>query len=205
MIAALDRLVAFCLAAAVSAGCTDPAAPGPVVLTTWSFETGMDGWLAEGLDLDDPPVAWGIHRSDDRATDGRWSVRYDLANYNDAGKIWLRREIAVAPGAYEVTIRFGFATRDFGLPNLWTVIAGAAPSAPTRAADLPYGGHTGTGEDTDLGWVWLAKEYTDSLEVGPDGVLHVMVGVRGTWETPRSYYVDGLEVRITPIAGSANE
>lgn len=190
------RLAAACLLGVAPVGCTESAGPDPVV-ALFSFEEGMDGWTVEGLDLDDPAVTWSIGRSNDRATDGGWSVRYELANYNDAGKIWIRCEFMVAPGKYQVELGFRFASRDFGTANLWTIIAGATSAAPTQAADLPFRGHTGTGADVDAGWVWLSKQYTDSLEVGPSGVLHVVVGVWGTWETPRTYYVDQVEVRIT--------
>lgn len=159
----------------------------------------MDGWVAEGLDLDDPPVDWSIERSSDRATQGTWSVRYFLANYNDAGKIWLRRAFPVPAGTYDVSLEFGFATADFGMANLWTIIAGARNAAPARVADLPFREHTGHGSDQNLGWVWLPKRYGDTVSVGRGGAVHVMVGVWGTWETPRAYYADEIEVRIRPI------
>ena len=30
-----------------------------------------------------------------------------------------------------------------------------------------------------------------------DGMIHVVIGVWGTWETPRTYYVDDVRVRLT--------
>ena len=166
----------------------------------FSFEAGAQGWVAEGIDLDDPPVAWEITRSDSMATDGSQSFRYYLENYNDQGKIWLRRPFEVGPhSSWRVEISYEMATRDFGMANLWTIIAGALPAAPTSPSELPFQGHTGNGHDEDVGWVWLEKSYEDMVTAGSDGLIHVMIGFWGTWETPRTYYVDEVGIRLIPI------
>jgi hypothetical protein len=187
------------LACGVLASCADPVGNGaPDVEVTTSFEQDWDGWVSEGIDLDDPPVAWNVSRSTDRATGGLWSARLDLENYNDKGKIWIRRAFTVRPGvAHRAEITFRFATSDWGFANLWTIIAGALAAAPTRADDLPYQDHTGNGEDMDTGWVWLSRAYEQRVVAGADGMIHVVIGVWGTWETPRTYYVDDVRVRLT--------
>lgn len=166
----------------------------------FSFESGAQGWVAEGIDLGDPPIAWEINRSDSMSTDGSQSFRYYLANYNDQGKIWLRRPFQVGPHSrWRVQVSYNMATRDFGMANLWTIIAGALPAAPTSPSELPFQGHTGNGHDEDVGWVWLEKSYENEVTAGSDGQIHIVIGFWGTWETPRTYYVDEVRVRLIPI------
>lgn len=188
------------LVSVVSTACGNGTEPAPIpALETYSFERSMEGWLAEGIDLDDPPVEWDIARRDSLAATGEWSVRLHLANYNDAGKIWIRRQLSLPAGTYLVELAFQFASRDFGLANLWTVIAGVTSTAPQSAEALPFRGHTGNGYDADVGWVWSRQQYADSVTVGPGVVAHAVVGVWGTWETPRTYYIDDIEIRVTPV------
>ena len=57
---------------------------------------------------------------------------------------------------------------------------------------------TGNGAGTDVGFLWSPKEFTRTGRSSAGGTLHVLLGVWGTWETPRTYYLDSLRVRIMP-------
>lgn len=47
------------------------------------------------------------------------------------------------------------------------------------------------GCNADVGWAWSRQQYAD------------VVGVWGTWETPRTYYIDDIEIRITAVGTPA--
>ena len=193
--------IAILVAAVASLiACTDDSTgPDGTVRFETSFESGLDGFTADGTDLDDPPVEWSIERTDERADDGEWSVRLDLENLNDAGKIWIERSFSLEPGAvYDVDVSYALGTSDFGDFNLWTLIAGATAIDPESVADLVFQGETGTGEDEDLGVVWLEKRHTFSATASPSGELWVSLGVWGTWETHRTYYLDDVSIVFTP-------
>jgi len=162
---------------------------------TFSFETDEEGWQACGTDLSDPPVEWSVRRTTETAEDGVACLRFFLNNLNDAGKIWVERPFDVKPNRrYRVTVSYAFGTADFGEVNLWRIITGVAPAPPTGSADLMFQDSTGSGSDSDEGYRWLEKSYSFDVPSGPDGVLYVTIGVWGTWETPRTYYVDGVRV-----------
>jgi hypothetical protein len=177
----------------------DSTGPDGTVRFETSFESGLDGFTPDGTDLDDPPVEWSIERTDEHSDEGSWSVRLDLDNLNDAGKIWLERSFSLEPGAaYDVNVSYAFGTSDFGDFNLWTLITGVTAFDPETVSDLAFQGETGTGEDEDLGVVWLEKSHTFSATASPDGELWVSLGVWGTWETHRTHYFDDVRIVFTP-------
>ena len=42
--------------------------------------------------------------------------------------------------------------------------------------------------------MWLGKSYRDVVQTDLSGRIVVVVGVWGTFETPRTYYLDAVEV-----------
>lgn len=166
----------------------------------FTFEGDLGDWAADGTDLDDPPVTWSIERSDELAERGEWSVKLFLDNENDAGKIWLERAFALTPGvAYDVEVAFDLASADFGIVNHWRIIAGVSASDPETVDDLSFQDETGNGAEDDVGFVWLPKRYAfQNVVADPDtGVLWVSIGVWGTFETPRTYFIDDVELIFT--------
>ena len=185
----------------LAAACEEdsPAGPDGTVEFETSFETGLDGFAADGTDLDDPPIDWSIERSQEEADDGAWSVRLELDNLNDAGKIWIERAFDLEPGAaYDVEVSYAFGTSDFGDVNTWTIIAGVDPESPEGVDDLTFQGSTSTGEDEDVGVVWLDKSHSFAATAGAAGALWVSLGVWGTSEFPRTYYLDDVRIEFTP-------
>ena len=167
---------------------------------SYSFESGFQDWSPAGTDLDDPPVDWEVSRTAEHASEGGQSVRLRLDNVNDQGKIWIERAFDVAPDtAYTVEIAFDLGTSDTGDVNLWTVLAGATAERPQGAADLTPRENTGGAQGEDV--TWLEKRYTSTVTSSEDGRIWVHVGVWGTWETERTYYVDDVRVvfrRVSP-------
>lgn len=176
----------------ILAGCSTLQIPKQ---TEFSFEQGMDGWVAQGTDLSNPAVEWSIERSGDMASEGDTSLKVYLNNLNDAGKIWIQRPFDVDPESYyQVHVDYDFASADYGDLNLWTIITGAVLGPPTKADELVYQRDTGNGADKDEGYKWLHKTYTFDMRTGPEKEIYVIIGVWGTWETARTYYIDNIKV-----------
>jgi hypothetical protein len=199
MIAASRAAIAALLLAAACS--SDSTGPAPLVDERFSFETDLAGWTAHAADVDDGGAVaeWTIERSNVRADDGEWSVRLFQNNLTDAAKTWLARSFTVAPNtAYEVTIAFRFATPDHGAIGNFRLIAGAAATAPTTGAELASFAReeTSYGDGPDQGYRWLSKSYTQTVTSGAGGTLVALVGVWGTFEVAKTYFVDQLRVQI---------
>lgn len=170
-------------------------------LHNFPFEKGMDGWKADGTDLDNPPIEWSIERTDNYSYAGNHSVRLYLDNMNDAGKIWMEKNFSVKPGVlYTVNVSYMFGTTDYGEFNLFKIITGAYSKNPEKRSDLLIQGDTGHHTDEQEEVVWLDKNYSFNVISDENGTIYVNIGVWGTWETPRTYYVDGLSISIEEIS-----
>jgi hypothetical protein len=164
----------------------------------FSFDSGLEGWTAAGTDLTDPVVQWSIERTTERTKRGSGSARFHLDNMNDAGKIWLQRAFTLEANTdYAVRVSYAFGTADYGSINLWRIITGAHTEPPVTADDLVFRDQTGHGVDADVGYRWVDRSYTMEARTDASGVMWVAVGVWGTWESPRTYYVDDLKVAFT--------
>ena len=179
----------------LAAGCDSTDIPSSGT-RTFSFEHDMEGWAASGTDLDNPPAEWSIERAGDIASDGGTAVRLYLNNLNDAGKIWIGRLFHAEPNrAYQVHLEYDLASADWGDMNLWTIITGVMPEPPLQK--LVYQGDTGNSASREEGFVWLRKSYDFDVVSGLDGQVYVAIGVWGTWETARTYYVDNVAISFT--------
>jgi hypothetical protein len=162
----------------------------------FSFEKDMEGWIAKGTDLGNPADEWSIERSEEMATNGSTSLKVYLNNLNGSGKIWIERPFDVEPNSYyQVNVEYDFASNDYGDLNLWTVITGALLGPPTTADELVYQRDTGNGADKDDGYKWLHKTYGFDMRTGPEKEIIVIIGIWGTWETARNYYIDNVKIR----------
>ena len=177
----------------------------PEARLAFSFEQGMEGWAAAAADTGLPGGAyapWSIQPSTDLAYDGRYALKFSVANYTDAAKIWIVRPFRVTPGSsYAVEVSYAFGTADFGQANLFELLAGTFESAPVDGRSLLAGTlhePTGNGAGGDVGYQWLRKRFRGSARGNASGLLYVVVGVWGTWEGARTYYVDDLTVSLTP-------
>ena len=167
----------------------------------YSFEEDMQDWETDGTDLSNPSINWSIERSDDRATDGNNSLKLYLDNMNDAGKIWIEKQFELdANTQYEITIDYDFATSDFGSFNLFRIITGASLTNPETYDDLTFQDHTGHNQQEDIGYTWLNKSYTMTVETDDNGTLYLCIGVWGTWETPRTYYIDAVNISFNKVS-----
>lgn len=182
-------------------GCSDDTncdpCPGAPLTYMFSFEDSLEGWTAKATDIDHPSVTWSIKRSSAIASNGTTSVELYLENYNDQGKIWIERGFQVKPEAdYHVHVGYDFATADWGIANHWRIIAGVIDHPVVDRHDLVYQDYTNNDRDQDDGFVWLDKAYGSDVRSGSSGMLYVMIGVWGIWETPRTYYVDAVKIEF---------
>ena len=191
------------LAAGTALTACDTTGPTPPdddpIEATFTFEANMEGWRAVAIDTLNPPIDWHVRHTTDEAVVGEGSVELQLDNLNDQGKVWMERAFELEPDQeYDVMVEYAFGTSDWGDVNLFTIIAGVHTDPPRSAEDLTFQGETGHGEDSDVGLVWLDKSYDFSVTAPADGDVHVTIGVWGTWETLRTYYVDDVSVQFVP-------
>lgn len=176
------------------AACDDDITDAPR-MNTFSFESDLQGWNVAGTDLDNPPVQWNIEQTTEFANEGDGSVRLTLDNMNDAGKIWIVRSFDGEPGqTYRADIRFDFGTQDWGSVNLWTIIAGAHTEPPESGDDLDFRDNTGNGASQNSGYQWLEKSYTSTVTANAEGEIFVAIGVWGTFEVERTYFIDDVNI-----------
>jgi hypothetical protein len=195
------RWLPIASAVGVLAGGCSASTDEPFLRQTFgfTFESDAGDWVPDGTDLEDPPVTWSVERSDDLAEHGNWAIRLSLDNLNDAGKVWMERAFELRPGTtYDVEVAFDFASADFGEIGLWTIISGVSETDPETVDDLVFRDETGNGSSEDVGHLWGTRSYS----LGPatadeDGLLWVALGVWGTFETSRTYFVDDLELTFT--------
>jgi hypothetical protein len=176
----------------------------PETPLTFSFERGMDGWTAAAADTGDLGGAharWVIERTTELAYDGQHALKFHMANNTDAAKIWIARPFSVTSGrSYDVDVSYAFGTRDWGDANLFVLLTGAFRVPPADGPSLLAGttrDHTGNGAGSDVGFRWLRKHVEVSVPQNGSAVIYVVVGIWGTWEGSRTYYLDDLTVQLT--------
>jgi hypothetical protein len=199
---ALLALSAAALLGACSSNNVGPGNPGSPKVFEFGFESGLDGFVADGADLEvgGDEIDWSITASDEKASAGDQSAKINADNLTDACKVWLEQELELDPNStYSVKIDFDFATFDMGDFNHWTIVAGVLATDPEAGADLEdiYQGDTAAGSDLLEDYVWLPKSYTQTFTTGADGKAWLTLGVWGTWETERTYYIDKVKVTAT--------
>ncbi|MFC1972223.1 hypothetical protein ACFLVE_02305 [Chloroflexota bacterium] len=155
---------------------------------TFSFEGGMEGWAASATDLHSPFAEWSIERSEDIASDGKMAVMLYLRNTNDAGKIWMGHLFEGEPNrTYEAHVEYDVASADCGDTDLWMIATGVVSGANDR--ELIFAEDTRNNAKPEDGFVWLRKSYDFNVESNAEGMLYALVGIQGTPETARTYYV----------------
>jgi hypothetical protein len=166
-----------------------------------SFETDLDGWSIKATQVwGDPPEAWSITRSQDRARDGSTSLKFVLVNINDAEKIWIEKAFAVEPNQiYHVTVEYALATVDtIDAGPRFTTITGVLTNSPNSKEDLrPAFKDEAHNGGSGPGFQWDEKQYEFTVLSSEQGMLYVVIGIWGTWEVAKTYYVDDVRVSIT--------
>jgi hypothetical protein len=175
----------------------------PATNTTFSsFEDNMDNWTANGTDLLDPPIVWHINRTTHQSYSGNASIELFLSNMNDAGKIWIQKSLQADPNTqYFVTVTYQLGTSDYGLTT-FTIITGVDNQPPLKAG-LTFQDSTDDMQDNG-NLTWLTKSYDFVTTTNDTGLLYASIGVWGTFETNRTYYIDDVTITFTKIEQSHN-
>lgn len=167
-----------------------------------SFENDLEEWSVNATDVwGDPPLAWNVSRSQDMAKDGSTSVKFYLANSNDAEKIWIEKAFAVEPNQiYHVDVEYALASDEpsTDVVSSFTVITGVLARSPKTGVDLAPAFKNSTRKpSSESGYEWLNRKYEFAVRSDDQGVLHVVIGIWGTWEVRKTYYVDDVRIALT--------
>lgn len=166
---------------------------------SYSFENDFEGWSVTAMDVWGPsPMAWAIQRSQDMAKDGNTSAKFDLVNSNDAEKVFIERPFPVRPNQiYHVDVQYALASQ-YGGAAAFTIITGVLRNTPQTRDDLrPAFKDSTTKSNTEPGYEWINKKYEFAVRSDDQGVLHVIIGIWGTWEVHETYYIDDVHVNFT--------
>ena len=200
----LSTLSVLLLAGAAMVGCLDDDDPigvdpeEPLELA-FSFDDDLEGWYAVAIDTLNPVIDWSVDHTEEVGQDEDGAVELQLDNFNDAGKIWIEGELGLIPGVeYDVQIDYSLGTADWGDVNLFTIITGVHEAPPRDADELTFQGDTGHDQGQNAGVVWLDKSYEFDFTAPITGVAYVTIGVWGTFEAPRTYYIDDVTLTFTP-------
>jgi hypothetical protein len=173
--------------------------PPPQTPTTYTsdFEHGMDNWTATGTDLSDPPIDWHINRTTTQGYTSNASLELYLNNLNDQGKIWAQQPLSAHPNTtYHVIISYMLGTSDYGMTT-FTIITGADNKPPIRAG-LTYQDSTDN-QQNNSNLTWLPKTYEFITTTDTTGIIYTSIGVWGTFETNRTYYIDDIIIELQNI------
>ena len=167
-----------------------------------SFENSFGGWIPDHqIDCEDtiPPSCvfnWSIKRSTQRAYDGIYSLEGYLDGSNDDGTIWVERPFALAPNSVvDQKVSF-YLWSEFISITKWPVVAYIGLSNPERERDFNIIG----GTDEAAGWKRYA--YETKITTDSTGIVWVAFGFGATWEAPRTYFLDFVQVGA--ISGDLN-
>jgi hypothetical protein len=67
---------------------------------------------------------------------------------------------------------------------------------------LVYQGDTANGLSSAAGHLWLEKSYDFTVQADSEGQAYAGIGVWGTWEAERSYFLDNVRITFTRDSGT---
>lgn len=203
----LSLLLSGCTAPPADDGAQEPASLG------FDFGQRLDGWSKDSdLPLDpnvadpDARVDWRIDIVEDK---GRGeSVRLFLDGSQDDGTIWIERDVAPGPGAWNVKVRIDAWSASESFNTLAYLVSYLGPDDPETEGDFPGPGENSATDDVGHGGLretlnqaegWKTYTYNwTTPEPTSDDALWFAVGISAVWETEMTYYVDNVELHFTP-------
>lgn len=168
----------------------------------YSFEDDLQGWTSRAADVESGSgfIDWSVTRAQEYldGEDGTFSIRFDLNNLNNKGKIWMERAFAVEPGRkYKVSVDYALHSQDCGDAPRFRLITGVFRSPPETADDLANSFQEKT-TSTGCTWGWLHKSYDFTIKSKKKDTLYVVIGIWGTQVAHRTYNIDSVSVTVTP-------
>ncbi len=163
--------------------------PKPEGSQFYSFENDMEGWTANAADVG--PADWSISPSTELWDDGMTSLKLDLNNLSGKGSVWIARAFAVEAGnKYRVSLDYAFDGRF----REYRIIAGVFRSPPVTADDLSSAIQDDLPAELPL---WIHRSYQFSIKSKKSSTVYVVIGVMGTKQTHRQYFIDSVCVTMT--------
>ncbi len=168
------------------------------IIITENFEEGMEMWIPDSDVPMDPNIPgqhvnWTISLTQERVYEGSYAAQFILDGRQDDGTIWLEQEISLEPNTkYEAEIKFQFWSASESFNQLAYVVGQASP------VDLEE-----EGDFADLGAAnlvegWREYTHTSTFITDDDGLAYIGYGVSVVWETEIVYFIDQVEITITP-------
>ncbi|MEK6320883.1 MAG: hypothetical protein AABN33_04285 [Acidobacteriota bacterium] len=164
--------------------------PKPEGSQFYSFENDAEGWTANTTDVG--PADWSISPSPELRDDGAMSLKLDLNNMSGKGMVWIARAFAVEPGSkYRLSLDYSFSGRF----REYRIIAGVFRSPPMTADDLSSTFQDDIPKELPR---WIHRSYQFSIKSKRSSTVYVVIGVMGTKQTHREYFIDSVCVTLTP-------
>ncbi|MBD3207765.1 hypothetical protein GF319_15655 [Candidatus Bathyarchaeota archaeon] len=163
-----------------------------------SFEEGSPMWIPNSdvpMDPNNPgqPVNWTIVPTQEVVFEGSYAAQFFLDGSQDDGTIWLEQEVTLNPNTeYEAELSFQFWSASESFNQLAYVVGQVSPEDLEAEEDFADLGAANLVEG------WREYNYTVTFTTNSDGVVHVGFGVSVVWETEIVYFIDNVEVSITP-------
>ena len=167
-----------------------------------SFEVDFGGW-EKGAWMPDQK-AWSLNRVQEkrgvypRPYNGKWEIAAYQDGTGDDGTVWLSKAIRVEPNSqYEVKLSLYLWSPVQTPINEWPVVAYEGlikpeiKSSPDQWRFFKTIGYTGEVAG------WKQYSYGKTIETGAkDSIIWLAFGQHVTWETPRTYFWDSVQVEI---------
>jgi hypothetical protein len=177
---------------------TQPPPPGTPPVLEDGFEGGLDLWTKDAHvppSVEDPsvPVPWSIDLAGQPVYEGVASACFTLDGRQDDGAIWLERTVMVAADSnWTVHVSGAYWSPHESFNTFAEVALYAGATSPEVESDFDVSGILNKVD----GW----KTYAGVFEVttGPDGLVHIALGVNVVWETWITYFLDDVRVWIEP-------
>lgn len=84
------------------------------------------------------------------------------------------------------------------LVSPFIVITGVLAKSPETRVDLGPAFKDSTRKpDSESGYGWFSKKYEFAVPSDEQGVLYIVIGIWGTWEVRKTYYVDDVHIALT--------
>jgi len=164
-----------------------------------NFEGGdFSLWLPDSdvpMDPNNPgqPVNWSITTTQEIVFEGSYAAQFFLDGSQDDGTIWLEQEVSLNPNTeYEAELSFQFWSASESFNQLAYVVSQVGPEDLEAEEDFADLGAANLVEG------WREYNHTITFTTNGDGLAYAGFGVSVVWETEIVYFIDNVEITITP-------
>lgn len=163
-----------------------------------SFENGFGEWNASADVPSDPnntgqSVEWRINRVANVSHSGKYALEFFIDGRQDDGTIWIEKKISVKKQSQiQIRVSFWFYSEQESFNTIAVVCAYVGVENPTFEDDF-----TVLGAANEVAG-WKKYAHVVDLDAGSSGEFWVAIGTSVRWETQMTYYIDDVEIEISP-------